>query len=274
MSKRYVHAATVLAMAGLLFAIGLMPAQAQTLEQIKQSGEVSIGMLVDFPPYGFLNEQNQPDGYDADVAKLLAKDLGVELKLVPVTGPNRIPYLLGGRVDLLIASLGVTEARSKRVDYSQPYAGIEIFVYGQTDVAIPDAEALKGKVIGVARGSTQDASVTKIAPEGTTIQRFPSDASAVQALLTGQVQAIGVSGTVIHHIEQRAGDRFDKKFSLRQQVQGIAVRPDDDKLRAYLDDFLRRIKDNGKLAAVYEKWLKASLPAMLSSTEPMDIPNQ
>src|SRR5699024_8294534 len=100
--KRLLHAATVLAMIGVLFAAVSLPTQAQTLEQIKQRGQVKIGMLVDFPPYGFLNEQNQPDGYDADVAKLLAEDLGVELKLVPVTGPNRIPYLLGGRVDLLL----------------------------------------------------------------------------------------------------------------------------------------------------------------------------
>lgn len=272
MIKRCVY---TLALISILFSTSVVAAQGQTLKHIKQSGEVTIGMLADFPPYGFLNEQRQLAGYDADVAKLLAEDLGVDLNLVSVTGPNRIPYLLGGRIDLLIASLGITPSRAKQVDYSQPYAAIQVFLYGQTDVKIPNAEAMKGKTIGVARGSTQDAAVTKMAPEGTTIQRYPSDAAAVQALLTGQVQAIGLAGVVIHRVEQHAPKRFEKKFILRSQVQGIAFRPGDDKLRAYVNDFLRRIKKNGKLNAIHKKWLGSPLPKVLSSTaEPMDIPHQ
>src|SRR5699024_2383692 len=180
-------------------------------------------------------------------AKLLAKDLGVDLQIVQVTGPNRIPYLLGGRVDLLVASLGITGPRSKRVDYSQPYAAIVTYVYGQTDVKVPDAEALANKTVGVARGSTQDMEVTNVAPDSATIQRYPSDASAVQALLSGQVPLIGVSDVVINHIEKNMPARFNTKFSLQHQFQGIAVRPDDDKLRQRIDKFVAKIKANGEL---------------------------
>src|SRR3546814_12181523 len=76
--------------------------------------ELTIGMLVDFPPYGIMNTENKPDGYDADVARQLAKDLGVKLNIVPVTGPNRIPYLLTNKVDVLIASLAITPARAEQ----------------------------------------------------------------------------------------------------------------------------------------------------------------
>ncbi|SDL81166.1 polar amino acid transport system substrate-binding protein [Modicisalibacter muralis] len=273
MMKYFRHTLATLAAIGVMAGTGFSPAQAQTLEKIKDSGQMSIGMLVDFPPYGILNEQNQPDGYDADVAKLLAEDMGAELTLVPVTGPNRIPYLLGGRVDLLVASLGITPDRAKRVDYSEPYAAIVVYLYGQTDIDIPDAEAMQGKTIGVARGSTQDVAVTNLAPEGATIQRFPSDAAAVQALLAGQVQAVGVSGTVIHHIEQRAPDRFDKKFVLREQVQSIAFRPGDDELRARVNEFLGRVKENGKLDEVHQKWLDSPLPDVLYDYD-KEIPHQ
>ena len=88
-------------------------ASAQTVADIKKKGEITVGMLVDFPPYGTMNTSNQPDGYDADVAKLLAKDLGVKLNLVPVTGPNRIPFLLTNKLDLLVASLAITPERAK-----------------------------------------------------------------------------------------------------------------------------------------------------------------
>ena len=79
------------------------PAHAQTVADIKKKGTLNVGMLVDFPPYGTFNAQNQPDGYDADVARLLARDLGVKVNIVPVTGPNRIPFLLTGKVDVLVA---------------------------------------------------------------------------------------------------------------------------------------------------------------------------
>lgn len=269
--KRIKRTIATLATAGIMAITS--QAQAQTLEHIKDSGQLKVGMLVDFPPYGILNEQNEPDGYDADVARLLAKDLGAELTLVPVTGPNRIPYLLGGRVDLLVASLGITPDRAKRVDYSEPYAAIVVYLYGQSDVDIPNAEAMKGMTIGVARGSTQDVAVTSIAPEGTIIQRFPSDAAAVQALLAGQVQAIGVSGTVIHHIEQRAPERFDKKFVLREQVQSIAFRPDDDELRKRVNEFLTHVKENGQLDDVHQKWLGSPLPDVLYDYD-KEIPHQ
>ncbi|MEO6895885.1 MAG: transporter substrate-binding domain-containing protein, partial [Caldimonas sp.] len=61
----------------------LVTARAQSVDEIKKKGELAVGLLVDFPPYGTVNSSNEPDGYDADVARLLAKDWGVKLKLVP-----------------------------------------------------------------------------------------------------------------------------------------------------------------------------------------------
>ncbi len=152
-------------------------ASAQTSADIKKKGELTIGMLVDFPPYGTMNSSNQPDGYDADVARLMAKDLGVKVNLVPVTGPNRIPFLLTNKVDLLVASLAVTPERAKQVQFSKPYAAASIVVYGDKKAGIKSAADLKGKRVGVARASTQDVALTAAAPEGTEIRRFDDDAS-------------------------------------------------------------------------------------------------
>ena len=121
---------------GLMLGAMASTVSAQTVESIKSAGAVKIGMLVDFPPFGIMNTSNEPDGYDADVAKLLAKELGVKVQIVPVTGPNRIPYLQSNQVDLLVASLGITEERAKSVDFSQPYAGISIGVFGAKETAV------------------------------------------------------------------------------------------------------------------------------------------
>ena len=242
------------------------PLAAQTLEEIKAKGSLTVGMLVDFPPFGVMNAENKPDGYDADVAKLLAKDLGVELVILPVTGPNRIPYLLSGQVDALVASLGITPERAERVAFSDPYAGIAIGVYGDVGVDLSAPEKLSGHAIGVTRASTQDTAVTKVAPADARIQRFDDDASAVQALLAGQVEAIGVSNIISSQIEAMAPGRFEVKFPLPQQVQGIAVRPGQDAFLAEINAVVEKAKADGSLNAIHEKWLGTPLPDFVAAS--------
>ncbi len=238
-------------------------ASAQSVADIKKKGEITIGMLVDFPPYGTTNAQNQPDGYDADVAKLLAKDWGVKANIVPVTGPNRIPFLLTNKVDVLVASLAITPERAKQVAFSTPYAAATIVLYGKTASAIKSAADLKGLRVGVARASTQDVAVTKAAPEGTEIRRFDDDASAMQALISGQVDAIGCSVTVAAQIAQRVpANTFENKFNLVQQAMGIAMRPGQDDLQKSVNEFVAKNSANGELNKLYQKWLKTDLPKL------------
>src|SRR5262245_34000965 len=169
---------------------------AQVPEELKKKGEINVGLLVDFPPYGTTNAQNQPDGYDADVARLLGKEWGVKVNLVPVTGPNRIPFLLTNKVDLLVASLAITPEPAKPGQFSKPYSAATIVLFGPKKASIKGPADLKPLKIGVARASTQDVALTQIAPQGTEIRRFDDDASAMQALIAGQVDAIGCSTTV------------------------------------------------------------------------------
>ena len=238
-------------------------AAAQSVADIKKKGEITIGMLVDFPPYGTTNAKNEPDGYDADVAKLLAKEWGVKANIVPVTGPNRIPFLLTNKVDRLVASLAVTPERAKQVQFSTPYAAATIVLYGKTSATIKTAADLKGKRVGVARASTQDVALTAIAPEGTEIRRFDDDASAMQALMSGQVDAIGCSLTVAAQIAKRVpADTFENKFTLVQQAMGIAMRPGQDELTKAVNDFVAKNTANGELNKLYRKWLDTDLPKM------------
>jgi polar amino acid transport system substrate-binding protein len=238
-------------------------ARAQTVEELKKKGEITVGLLVDFPPYGTLNAQNQPDGYDADVARLLGKDLGVKVNLLPVTGPNRIPFLLTNKVDMLVASLAITPERSKQVQFSKPYAAATIVLYGDKKASMKAPADLKGQRIGVARASTQDVALTAVAPEGTEIRRFDDDASAMQALLSGQVDAIGCSTTVAAQIAKRApANAFENKFVLKQQVMGVAMRPGQADLQKAIDAFVDRNKANGELNKLYQKWLGTDIPAM------------
>src|SRR5690606_28275136 len=117
----------ILASAGLAAAaFGIHVAAAATPDEIKEAGTLRVGVLVDYPPFGGTDASQNPAGYDADVAALMAKSLGVKLELVPVTGPNRIPYLLTNKIDVLIATFGITAERAQQVLFSNPYSALTI----------------------------------------------------------------------------------------------------------------------------------------------------
>ena len=187
----------------------------------------------------------------------------MKLNLVPVTGPNRIPFLLTNKLDLLVASLAITPERAKQVQFSNPYAAATIVLYGDKKANIKAPADLKGKRIGVARASTQDVALTAIAPEGTEIRRFDDDASGMQALISGQVDAIGASTTVAAQIAKRVpANTFEDKFILRQQQMGVAMRPDQAELLKTVNDFVAKNTANGELNKLYQKWLGTDMPVM------------
>lgn len=265
--RRFSAVAGLTLCASLLGAV-LPTAHAQTLSEIKQKGTLTVGILIDFAPYGTVDASNQPDGYDADVAKLMAKEWGVKLNLVPVTGPNRIPYLLTNKVDLLVASFSPTPERAKQVQFSRPHSAATIVLYGSKKIPVKSPADLKGVRVAVARASTQDTALTAIAPEGTEIRRFDDDASAMQALLSGQVDAIGCATTVASQIAKRAGDAYENKLVLRQQFMAPAMRLGQNDLLKNVNAFVAKYTDNGELSKLYVKWLGTELPKMPADSLP------
>ncbi|MEJ8848498.1 transporter substrate-binding domain-containing protein [Variovorax rhizosphaerae] len=253
-----------LLVSGLAFAMALpaFTASAQTMADIKKKGEITVGVMVDVPPFATTNAQNQPDGYDADVARLLAKDWGVKLNMVTVTGPNRIPYVLTNKVDTLVAVLAITPERSKQVQFSTPYSAATIVLYGTVKTPIKTPADLKGLRVGVTRASTQDVALTAAAPEGTEIRRFDDDSSAMQALISGQVDAIGCPTIVANQIAKRVPGAYEEKFVLRQQFMGIVMRPGQDDLLKNINEFVARNTANGELNKLYRKWLGVDLPKL------------
>ena len=93
---------------------GPAAAQQQTIDDIIKKGTIVVGVSTTTPIFGLVGSDGQPEGYDPDVARLLAKYLGVKVEFVPVTGANRIPQLLSGRVDVLICLFGITQSVRNR----------------------------------------------------------------------------------------------------------------------------------------------------------------
>ncbi len=253
----------VLAATGLVaLAATALPhgASAQSIDEILSKKKIQVGMLVDVPPFGLLNTEGKPEGYDADVAKLMGKYLGVEVELVPVTGPNRIPYLLTNKVDVLVAVFGITPERAKQVQFSIPYSTIEIQLLGPKKLDIKTIDQTAGKKIAVARASTQDTALTAAVPKTATIMRFDDDATAAQAFLSGQVDLLGSNNIIGTQLAEANPDMgIERKIVLRSQYNGITVRRGSTDFLQWVNTFLYFIKNNGELDAINQKWFKTPL---------------
>src|SRR6185436_11105127 len=150
--------------AGLALAalsLSLLPAHADTLDNIKKAGKVRIAIDTAIPPFGMTDDKLQPTGSDVDTAQLLAKDLGVALEIVTTTGPTRIPMLQTDKADLVVSTLSITPDRAKVVDFSLPYADHPSVVAGMKSAEIKELSDLNGKKVAVVRGTTQDSDLTQ-----------------------------------------------------------------------------------------------------------------
>src|SRR6201991_4303844 len=162
---------------------GSRMAPAQTVDENIKKGELVVGIDLTNPPWGFLDAKQEPAGFDPAFAKLVADKLGVKLRIERVTGPTRIPYLQSGRADVIISTLSVTADRAKQVWFTAPYAPNPLILIAPKDKAYKQYADLKGARVAVPRGSPQDITTTKNAPDAV-VMRFDDDASAQQALMT------------------------------------------------------------------------------------------
>ena len=235
-------------------------------QQVKDRGTLRVGVLVDWPPYATSDANNQPSGYDGDVAKLLAEHYGLKLEYVVMTGPNRIPFLLTDKADVLVASLAITPEREKQVQFSRPYSAASMVLLGPADVAISSPADFPKYKIGVPRASTTDLGVTKVAPEGTKLQRFDDDASALQAMLVGQIDAVGTSSVIAADVQKRYPGKYKVLYVINEQLMAITLRKDRPELLKAMNDFVAAEVESGKLNTLFEKWLNTPLPE--SVTQP------
>ena len=261
MRVRISHVIIALAALAIGFLLGLPHARAQTVDEITSRGTVNIGVLIDLPPYALLNDKQEPDGYDIEVAKLLAKYMGVKANLVQLTAPNRIPFLVTNKVDLIVATFGITPERAKQVMFSIPYSAIENTVYGPKDKAISKIDDLKGLRVGVPRGTVQDVILTGALGSSARMLRFDDTPSTYQALLTGQVDAMAETGLTFDGVmKQNPGANIDKKFILLRQPNGVTMRANQFNLHQWVNTFIYYVKNNGELDALHRKWFGTPFP--------------
>jgi polar amino acid transport system substrate-binding protein len=249
-------------------AIFTRSAAAITPDEIKKRGKIIVGIQGDNPPWGFVNSSGKQEGFDADITDLYAKELGVSYEFVPLEVANRIPALTAGRVDVLFATMAMFPDRAKAVQFSKPYvANIITLVAPKTTVIKTNEDMGKLSGIAVPRGSAQATQVKKNAPAGTNILELDGDAAAIQAMLSGQVQAVGGNMFYKDKLNESKPDTFEDKLEFQRVYNGACTRLGEKEINASINAFIDKIKANGDLAKPYAKWMKQPLPQFPETME-------
>jgi polar amino acid transport system substrate-binding protein len=246
--------AAAMLLVGLVASLVAGPARAD-MPQILDKGVIRIGTQMDNPPFGYIGPDGKPAGFDVELGQMIGKALGVKVELEQIIGANRIPYLLTNKIDLVISAMGATPERAIQVMFTTPYAALYIGVYGPKSAAVTGPDSLGSLKIAATKGTTQDMTLTQLAPHAN-IVRFEDDATSNTAYLSGQTDLWATLNTIAIDLSRKNPTReTELKFKLRNSPAHMAVRQGDFELLRWLDTFIFFIKGNGELNRLHKTWL-------------------
>jgi polar amino acid transport system substrate-binding protein len=252
--------------AGLVMTAVALAAPAQAdLPEILTAGKIKIAIPENFPPFGALGADGEYQGYDVDVANMIAQDLGVEIELVPVTSKQRIPFLETDRVDLVISSMGANPERAKSIWFSSAYAPFFSGAFAAAGMDIASVADLAGKKVGLTGGTLEDLELTGTVPEGTEIIRFGDNAATIAAYVSGQTDVLVTGNTVA---AQLSADNpklsLETKFIIKESPAFVGVKKGNYDLLQWVNVFILHKTLGGQLDDLSQKWLGQKLPKLPS----------
>ena len=232
-----------------------------TLNEILQRGELRVGMEPGYMPFEMKDKKGKIIGFDVDVVRKMAKDMGVKLKIVPTAWDGIIAGLLAGKYDIIVSGMTITQKRNLKINFANPYISI-----GQT-MLVRESVA-KGKSSWKELDKPEYTIVTKLGVTGeiatrkmfkhAKIRTFETEADAVQEVLNGKADAFVYDKPYNAMFMAKRGGKgivfWDKDLTF--EPLGWAVRKGDPDFLNWLDNFLNQIKHDGTYDKIYNKWFK------------------
>jgi glutamate transport system substrate-binding protein len=230
-------------------------AEGTTMAKLQSAGAVRVGTKFDQPLFGLKNLEGKPEGFDIEIAKLIAGEMGIapdKIQWVETVSANREPFIQQGKVDYVVATYTINDERKKVVDFAGPYyeAGQDIMVAKGNPDGIAGPDDLAGKKVCSVTGSTPAENIRTNYPKAQ-LTEFDVYSKCAEALKNGQVQAVTTDNVILLGLiskDQEAFELVGKPFT--KEPYGIGLKKGDTEFRNFINDTLEKIVQDGR-------WLKA-----------------
>ncbi len=229
-----------------------------TLEQILQRGVLKVGMST-FVPWAMKDKTGEFVGFEIDVARRLAADMGVEVEFVPTKWSGIIPALLTGKFDVIIGGMGIRPDRNIKVNFSVPYdhSGMSIIAGKEKAGGFSSIEDFNKAEVAIAArtGTTAASAVKKYMPEAE-LKLFDNEAQTIQELLNGRVHAVVASSPFPAYQAIKYADQLflPLEGNFTKEPIGFAVRKSDFDTMNYFDNWIRVVDSEGWLKERHQYW--------------------
>lgn len=233
-------------------------AQASTLEQVMQRGVLKVGFST-FVPWAMKNKNGEFVGFEIDVARRLADDMGVKVQFVPTKWDGIIPALLSGKFDIIIGGMGITPSRNLKVNFSDPYefTGMSIVASKALAQGKNTMEAFnnEGTSVAVRLGTTAEKAAKNFLPKAT-LRQFGDEAASIQELLNGKAHCLVASNPLPRNLAAKYPDQLYLPLAddFTREPIGFAVRKGDPDFLNFLNNWIRVADAEGWLAARFQYW--------------------
>ena len=230
--------------------------QGTTMARLQEEGEITIGVKFDVPPFGFVNPQtDDTEGFDVDLGRRIAEELGVEANFIEAVSDNRIPFLQDGTADLILSTMTITAERDEEIDFSEPYyvARGRILVPQDSDIA--GVEDLAGNTVCTALGSTYEDTLREEAPEAE-LRLVDSYSECLELIQNGAVDAISTDDVILTGMIIQDDSLKLVGDQLTTEPYGAGIRDGDTEFQEFVSGVVSDWKqDPDGWAAAYEKWV-------------------
>ena len=232
-------------------------AEGTTMAKLKDAGTVKVGTKFDQPLFGLKNLEGKPEGFDVEIAKLIAGEMGIapdKVVFSEAVSANREPFIQQGKVDFVVATYTINDKRKQVVDFAGPYyeAGQDIMVAKGNPEGIAGPDDLAGKKVCSVTGSTPAENIRTNYPEAE-LTEFDVYSKCAEALKNGQVQAVTTDNVILLGLISQDEESFElvgKPFT--KEPYGIGVKKGDTEFRTFINDTLEKIEQDGRWKAAWD----------------------
>lgn len=231
------------------------------LADLKKRGSLKIAVDTTYPPMEYENDKGEAIGFDVDMAKELAKRLGVKADFIVMPWDGILAGLAGKRYDVIISSMNITEDRLKAVNFVEYVKMGQIFISRKTDDPVVTVKDLRGKVVAVQRDTTSSEAVDGFAKKVKIkdIKTFVAATDAFSALKSRQADVIVIDEPVgNYYVALDAKTFVVTGEAIAPEPIGIAIRKADSELYAEISKQMAEMKKDGSFDKIYKKWFGAN----------------